>query len=67
MVLERMSLDDDTGEVLYRTRPSRIDHPEGPVARWDVYEDVVHRHQVGERRAGGSASRHGRRTLMRIC
>jgi len=38
VVLERMSLDEDTGEVLYRTRPSRTDHPEGPVARWDVYE-----------------------------
>jgi len=38
IVLERLSLDEDTGEVLYRTRPSRADHPEGPVARWDVYE-----------------------------
>jgi hypothetical protein len=35
-VLERLSLDEDTGEVLYRTRPSRAAHPEGPVARWDV-------------------------------
>ena len=41
VVLERMSLDEDTGEVLYRTRPSRIDHPEGPVARWDVYELIA--------------------------
>jgi hypothetical protein len=40
-VLERMSLDEDTGEVLYRTRPSRSDHPEGPVARWDVYELIA--------------------------
>jgi hypothetical protein len=38
VVLERMSMDEDTGEVLYRTRRSRADHPEGPVARWDVYE-----------------------------
>jgi hypothetical protein len=38
VVSERMSLDDETGEVLYRTRPTRADHPEGPVARWDVYE-----------------------------
>jgi hypothetical protein len=38
VVLERMSLDEDTGEVIYRTRPSRTHHPEGPVARWDVYE-----------------------------
>ncbi|MGD8329802.1 MAG: transposase [Acidobacteriota bacterium] len=38
VVLERMLLDEGTGEVLYRTRPSRADHPEGPVARWDVYE-----------------------------
>jgi hypothetical protein len=38
VALARMSLDEDTGEVLYRTRPSRTDHPEGPVARWDVYE-----------------------------
>ncbi len=38
IVLERLSLDEDTGEVLYRTRPSRAAHPEGPVARWDVYE-----------------------------
>jgi hypothetical protein len=30
MVLERMSLDEDTGEVLYRTLASRADHPEGP-------------------------------------
>ena len=37
-VLERLSLDQDSGEVLYRTRPSRAAHPEGPVARWDVYE-----------------------------
>ena len=41
VVLERMSLDEDTGEVLYRTRPSRAEHPEGPVARWDVYELVA--------------------------
>jgi hypothetical protein len=41
VVLERMSLDEDTGEVLYRTRPSRADHPEGPVARWDVYELIA--------------------------
>jgi hypothetical protein len=26
---------------LYRTSPSRADHPEGPVARWDVYELIV--------------------------
>jgi 7,8-dihydropterin-6-yl-methyl-4-(beta-D-ribofuranosyl)aminobenzene 5'-phosphate synthase len=26
---------------LYRTRPSRADHPEGPVARWDVYELIA--------------------------
>jgi len=38
LVLERLSLDEDTGEVLYRTRSSRAAHPEGPVARWDVYE-----------------------------
>ncbi len=38
VVLERLSLDEDTGEVIYRTRPSRAAHPEGPVARWDVYE-----------------------------
>ncbi|MGD8818205.1 MAG: transposase [Acidobacteriota bacterium] len=38
VVVERMSLDEDTGEVIYRTRPSRVDHPEGPVTRWDVYE-----------------------------
>jgi hypothetical protein len=38
VVLERMSLDEGTGEVLYRTRPSRADHPEGPLARWDAYE-----------------------------
>jgi hypothetical protein len=41
VALERMSLDDDTGEVIYRTRPSRIDHPEGPVARWNVYELIA--------------------------
>jgi hypothetical protein len=40
VVLERMSLDEDTGEV-YRTRPSRADQPEGPVARWDVYELIA--------------------------
>ncbi len=42
IVLERLSLDEDTGEVLYRTRPSRAAHPEGPVARWDVYELAPH-------------------------
>ena len=41
IVLERMSLDEDTGEVLYRTRPSRAEHPEGPVACWDVYELIA--------------------------
>jgi hypothetical protein len=41
LVLERLSLDQDTGEVLYRTRPSRAAHPEGPVARWDVYELIA--------------------------
>ena len=41
VVLERLSLDQDTGEVLYRTRPSRADHPEGPVARWDVFELIA--------------------------
>jgi hypothetical protein len=41
VVLERMSLDEDTGEVLYRTRPSRAEHPEGPVARWDVLELIA--------------------------
>jgi hypothetical protein len=41
LVLERMSLDEDTGEVIYRTRPSRADHPEGAVARWDVYELIA--------------------------
>ncbi len=41
LVLERLSLDEDTGEVLYRTRPSRAAHPEGPVARWDVYELIA--------------------------
>jgi hypothetical protein len=41
VVLERMSLDDDTGDVLYRTRPSRTDHPEGPVACWEVYELIA--------------------------
>jgi len=41
LVLERLSLDEDTGEVLYRPRPSRAAHPEGPVAHWDVYELIV--------------------------
>ena len=41
LVLERLSLDEDTGEVLYRTRASRAAHPEGPVARWDVYELIA--------------------------
>ena len=41
LVLERLSLDENTGEVLYRTRPSRAAHPEGPVARWDVYELIA--------------------------
>jgi hypothetical protein len=41
VVVERMSLDEDTGEVIYRTRPSRVDHLEGPVARWDVYELIA--------------------------
>nr|NIW37707.1 hypothetical protein [Gemmatimonadota bacterium] len=41
VVLERLSLDQDTGEVLYRTRPSRADHPEGPVARWDAFELIA--------------------------
>ena len=41
LVLERLSLDEHTGEILYRTRPSRADHPEGPVARWDVFELIA--------------------------
>jgi hypothetical protein len=41
VVLERLSLDEDTGEVIYRTRPSHTNHPEGPVARWDVYELIA--------------------------
>ena len=41
LVLERLALDETTGEVLYRTRPSRATHPEGPVARWDVYELIA--------------------------
>ena len=41
LVLKRLSLDEDTGEVLYRTRPSRADHPEGPVARWDALEFIA--------------------------
>jgi hypothetical protein len=41
VVLERLSLDTDTSEVLYRPRPSRADHPEGPVARWDVLELIA--------------------------
>ena len=40
-VLERLSLDEDIGEILYRTRPSRAEHPEGPVARWDVLELIA--------------------------
>ena len=41
LVLERLSLDEDSGEVLYRTRPWRAAHPEGPVARWDLYELIA--------------------------
>jgi hypothetical protein len=41
LVLERLALDDATGDVLSRTRPSRAAHPEGPVARWDVYELIA--------------------------
>jgi hypothetical protein len=41
VVPKRISLDEDTGEVLYRTRVARADHPEGPVARWDVYEPIA--------------------------
>jgi hypothetical protein len=41
LVLERLSLDQDTGEVLYRRRPSRATHPEGPVARGDGYEVIA--------------------------
>ena len=41
LVLERLSLDQDSGEVLYRTRPSRAPHPEGEVARWDVFELIA--------------------------
>ena len=41
LVLERLSLDQDSGEILYRSRPSRTSHPEGEVARWDVYELIA--------------------------
>ena len=41
LVLERLSLDEATGEVLYRTRPSRAPHAQGQVARWDVYELIA--------------------------
>ncbi|MCH7823235.1 MAG: transposase [Acidobacteria bacterium] len=41
LVLERLSLDEASGDILYRTRPSRAAHPEGEVARWDVYELIA--------------------------
>ena len=41
LVLERLSLDEASGEVLYRTHPSRAAHPQGEVSRWDVYELIA--------------------------
>ena len=41
LVLERLSLDEASGDILYRTRPSRAAHPEGDLARWDVYELIA--------------------------
>ena len=41
LVLERLSLDEASGDILYRTRPSRAAHPEGEIARLDVYELIA--------------------------
>ncbi len=38
IVLERLSWEADTGEVLYRGRPSRHAGPDGGRTRWDVLE-----------------------------